>query len=137
MTIQALSNSNVSFGHTKTTKNGNEYQKTHTATRVGLGVGLAGAGFCGYCANLATKDSGFKRDIAKALVGVRNEFMSGKFPMSKTGATKFAKACFPTGMGIVLGGIAVLCLGVGALVNKAINHHRAKAADNAAAAQTK
>lgn len=137
MTIQALSNSNVSFGHTKTTKNGNEYKKTHTATRVGLGVGLAGAGFGGYCANRAIKDTGFKRAMAEALVDVRKEFMSGKFPMSKTGATKFAKACFPTGMGIVLGGIVLLGLSVGALVNKAINHHRAKAADNAAAAQAK
>lgn len=130
MSIQALSNNNVSFGHTKTTKKGNEYKKTHAATRTGLAVGVAAAGYGAYSVKLAVKQPQSKRAIQNYILQVRESFMQSG--MTKNVAGKVAKNLYKGTLGVVLGGIALTGLVLGAVTNKIINHHRASKADKAA-----
>ncbi len=117
MSIQA-----VSFGKTVTTKKGNEYKKTHAGTIAGAAVGL---GLTGVELYKLTKTSKLKRIIADA-------YSKLKETMPKEQAAKFAKRTAKAGLGVGIAVTVLAYLGLGALVNKGINHYRAKSADKAA-----
>lgn len=134
MAIHAVSNNNVSFGHIKTTKKGNEYRKTHAATRTGLAIGLLGASVAAYQMKKTFNAPDIKRMIAEKVVGLRNHLMSAFPSATKAQAGKLAKlgskAVFAApAVFILLGNLAI-----GASVNKIINHRRAKAVDKQAEA---
>lgn len=120
-----MSIQSVSFGKTITTKNGNEYKKTHAATITGAAVG---AGLGTINSSRFVNSMAGKREIAKI-------YSALKETMSKTEAKRFTKySAIP---GSIAAGAALtgtIGLGLGALVNKAINHHKAKVADKKAAA---
>lgn len=129
MPIHSISNNNVSFGHIKKTKKGNEYVKTHAATRTGMAIGLVGAGAAIYSLKSVLKSPDMKRMIGEWLVGIRNHLISVAPSFSKAKAGKAAKVLFKAGVAAPVVGIFLTNLIIGASVNKIINHHRAKAAD--------
>lgn len=118
MTIQP-----VSFGKIATTPKGNEYKKSHVGTITGT---IAGLGFGAYNVQQAMKPQNsmrIKRILAPA-------YASLKQTLPKETAMKLIKnVSIPIGvtMGVAFWG--ALGLGVGALVNKAINHHKAAVVD--------
>ncbi len=116
----------VSFGKTVTTKKGNEYKKTHAGTITGAAICLGAAGLNMYNLHKFSKTSKLKRVIGQI-------YSSYKQVMPKEQAAKFAKRTFKTSVGITFAVPVLGYLGLGALVNKAVNHYRAKAADKAAA----
>ncbi len=128
MSIQSISN--VSFG--AKTQKGNEYKKSHVGTIAGT---VAGAGTGVYGAykfgSLMKKNSGFKKAIMPALADIRNILMeAGK---TKAQATKKLKSMIKAGHIANTLTWTLIGLGIGALVNKAINHAKANKADKAAA----
>ena len=123
-----MSIQSVSFGQTITTKNGNEYKKTHAGTIAGAAAGL-GVGTCSVynCVKPKVKME-IKRELAKAYIQLKQI-------VSKEKALKITKkVTLPVSLATAVGIWTVAGLGLGALVNKAINHHRAKVADKKAAA---
>ena len=121
MSIQA-----VSFGKTVTTKKGNEYKKTHAGTIAGAAVGLGAAGVNVYNLKKLRKTSVFKR-----MIGQMYSTYKTKAKMPKEQAAKAAKRTAKTSIGIYIAMPLLAALALGALVNKAVNHYRAKAADKA------
>lgn len=128
MTIQA-----VSFGQTAVTKNGNEYQRTNTATKIGTGVGAAygvlNASAAGYMAAKNDLPKGFKNMFLNSYKALR-ELLPAK--EAKNLVKRNAKMSVAIGipMGIIV--YTLVGLGIGAAVNKVINHKRAAKADAAA-----
>ena len=124
-----MSIQSVSFGKTVTTKNGNEYKKTHAGTITGAALG---AGFGSYVAYSGIKGSA-TMEIKRAFVPT---YAKLKTIMPKEKALKMMKkAVIPGGIALGSAIAAATIFGLGALVNKAINHHRAKVADKKAAAE--
>lgn len=123
-----MSIQSVSFGKTVTTKNGNEYKKTHAGTITGAALG---AGFGSYVAYHAKTP--VSMDLKRQYVKTYKRL---KETMPKKEALKFMKkVAIPVGVAIGSVIAAGTIFGLGALVNKAINHHRAKVADKKAAAE--
>lgn len=133
MSIQAVSNNNVSFGHIKTTKKGNEYKKSHFATRVGVLSGLAASAGLGCTIQKALSIPECKSFFKKVIVDVRNNGIANG--MSKKFATKFAKLTLPMGFAAISTGFVLTGLIVGAGINKIVNHIKAHNADKSAAKQ--
>ena len=123
MSIQA-----VSFGKTVTTKKGNEYKKTHAGTITGAALGLVATGINVYNLNKLRKTYELKRIIADA-------YSKLKTAMPKEQAAKIAKLSVKTPAALSIAIPLFGYFGLGALVNKAVNHYRAKAADKAAQAE--
>lgn len=118
MTIQP-----VSFGKIATTPKGNEYKKSHVGTITGT---IAGLGFGAYNVQQAMKPQNsmsIKRILAPA-------YASLKQTLPKETAMKLIKnVSIPIGVTMGLAFWGAIGLGIGALVNKAINHHKAAVVD--------
>lgn len=125
MSIQA-----VSFGKTVTTKKGNEYKKTHAGTIAGAVAGLGVTGINVYNLNKLRKTSVFKR-----MIGQMYSSYKTKAKMPKVQAAKAAKLSAKASAALYIAVPLLGYFGLGALVNKGINHYRAKAADKAAQAE--
>lgn len=123
MSIQA-----VSFGKTVTTKKGNEYKKTHAGTITGAALGLAATGINVYKLNKLRKTS-----VIKRMIGGMYSTYKAKAKMPKLQAAKAAKRTAKASVALYIAIPLLGYFGLGALVNKAVNHYRAKAADKAAA----
>lgn len=128
MTIHALNN--FSFGKVNTTKNGNPYNKTHIATKIGLLSGMGYAGYALYGIKKSMKDPATVNSMLRTLVQQIHQLQASG--IEKTTAKKVAKTSFKTGIVTVIAGTVLLGLTIGACVNKLINIHRARKADKLA-----
>ncbi len=128
MTIQALNN--VSFDQINTTKNGNPYNKTHIATKIGLLSGMGYAGYTLYGIKKSMKDTATVKSVLRKLVPEIQRLQASG--IEKATAKKIAKAGLKSGIGTVIAGTVLLGLTIGACVNKLINIHRARKADKLA-----
>lgn len=128
MSIQAMSN--VSFG--ATTKNGNDYKKTHVATIAGTAVGTGIGGLGVYnLTKLMKKEPIIKRAMTTTLTDLRRVFMEGG--KTKAQATKMMNRTFKSGIALGVVSWALVGLGIGAGINKIINNHKAAKVDKATA----
>ncbi len=134
MAIQA-----VSFGQTAVTKNGNEYERTNKATKIGrnigLGYGLLSSAAVGY--KIATKNppEKFKNALISTYKNLRQSLLSPE--EAKDVLKRSAKAGAAIGFSIGIALCTLVGLGIGAAINKIINHKRAAKADAVANALVK
>lgn len=128
----------VSFGQTAVTKNGNEYQRTSKATKIGAGVGatwgLLNASAMGYMAAKNDLPKGFKNTFLNSYRALREFYPAAE---AKNLVKRSAKMSFAMGIPMGIIGSTLIGLGIGAAVNKVINHRRAAKADAVANAIVK
>lgn len=131
MEIQA-----VSFGQKAVTKNGNEYQRTSKATKIGAGVGAAwgvlNASAMGYMAAKNELPTGLKKIFLNTYKTLR-EFLP--IAEAKNLTKRNAKISLAIGIPMGIAVVTLIGLGIGAAVNKIINHKRAAKADAVANAK--
>lgn len=121
MSIQSVSN--VSFG--ATTKNGNDYKKTHAATIAGTAVGGATGFSLAYTGAKTLKTVAGKKEY---ILGMKN-MLKNMPTLFKGKNAKIIKGSIAA----VTVASALVGLGIGAGTNKIINHNKAAKADKAAA----
>ena len=115
MTIQA-----VSFGKIAKTKKGNDYKKSHVGTVTGA---ITGTAFGTYCASKYLNSFAAKRNLVTT-------YNALKETVPKEKALKLVKRLVvPMGAGLGVAFWGMIGLGIGALANKAINHHKAAVVD--------
>ena len=123
MSIQA-----VSFGKTVTTPKGNEYKKSYVGTIAGT---LAGLGMGSYSAYRNLKPQ-VSMPIKRALA---TTYSALKQSLPKENALKLVKnVTLPIGLAVGVAIFGTIGLGIGALINKGINHYLANRADKKAEA---
>lgn len=122
-----MSIQSVSFGKTVTTKNGNEYKKSHAGTITGAAAGFGVGTFLVYNCVKPKAPMAIKRSLAKAYIQLK------QIVPKQTALKLTKKVTFPLSLATAVGVYTAAGLGIGALVNKAINHHKAKVADKKAA----
>lgn len=134
MAIQA-----VSFGKTAVTKNGNEYQRTSKATKIGAGVGatwgLLNASTTVYLAARNKMPQQFKNIYLNTYKALRENNFTRE--IAKNTVKRGAKAAIAIGIPMGIAVVTLIGLGIGAAVNKIINHKRAAKADAVANAIVK
>lgn len=113
MTIQSVSN--VSFG--AVSKKGNEYKKSHAATITGAAMGAMGA------TGVALNRNMLKKSFALMADAGAPKFIQTLAKNPKTAIVVWAATSF------------LVWLGIGAGINKIVNHNKAAKADKAAEAQ--
>lgn len=123
-----MSIQSVSFGKTVTTKNGNEYKKSHAGTIAGAAAGFGVGAFSAYSCVKPKVSRNIKRELAKAYIQLK------QIVPKETALKLTKKVTLPVSLATAVGIWTVAGLCIGALVNKAINHHKAKVADKKAAA---
>lgn len=132
MAIQA-----VSFGKTAVTKNGNEYQRTSKATKIGAGVGAAwgllNTSTTVYKAARNKMPQQFKNIYLNTYKALRENNFTRE--IAKNTIKKSAKTAIAIGIPMGIAFTTIVGLGIGAAVNKIINHKRAAKADAVANAK--
>lgn len=133
MTIQAINSTsnNISFGKTKKTARGNEYQVSNIARTTGGTVGLLSGALAAKLAANTFKTTGGKRMFIQSLNNIGKDLsILGK------GAERHKNAS--NGIKAICAGIALIGMFVGAAIGGTIDSHnnqkRAKAVDKAAKA---
>lgn len=135
MAIQA-----VSFGQKAVTKSGNEYERTSKATKIGAGIGLGygllNSGVAGY--KMATKNppKKVKNQLLNTYKNLRQSLYFSP-EEAKNVVQRTAKAGVAIGLPVNIAVSTLIGLGIGAAVNKIINHKRAAKADAVANALVK
>lgn len=128
----------VSFGQTAVTKNGNEYQRTSKATKIGAGVGatwgVLNASAMGYMAAKNELPQKYKNIFLNSYKALRKIL---PIEEAKYVAKRNAKISLAIGLPMGIIGSTLIGLGIGAVVNKVINHRRAAKADAVANAIVK
>lgn len=127
----------ISFGQKAVTKNGNEYQRTSTATKIGAGVGAA----WGLLSASTTAYKAVKNDLPQQFKNIYlntyRDLRENNFTreIAKNTVKKTAKAAIAIGIPVAVAITTLIGLGIGAAVNKIINHKRAAKADAVANAK--
>ena len=134
MAIQA-----VSFGKTAVTKNGNEYQRTSKATKIGAGVGatwgILNSSAMVYMAAKNKMPQQFKNIYLNTYKALRENNLTRE--IAKNTVKKSAKTAIAIAIPMAVAFTTIVGLGIGAAVNKIINHKRAAKADAVANAIVK
>ena len=132
MAIQA-----VSFGQKAVTKNGNEYQRTSKATKIGAGVGatwgILNSSAMVYMAAKNKMPQQFKNIYLNTYKALRENNFTRE--IAKNTVKKSAKAAIAIGVPTGIAVATLIGLGIGAAVNKIINHKKAAKADAVANAK--
>ena len=127
----------VSFGKTAVTKNGNEYQRTSKATKIGAGVGatwgILNSSAMVYMAAKNKMPQQFKNIYLNTYKALRENGVD--LNLAKNTVKKSAKAAIAIGVPTGITFTTIVGLGIGAAVNKIINHKRAAKADAVANAK--
>ncbi len=131
MSIQSVNSVNFT-SKTAHTKNGNEYEKTRVGKYIGMGAGAAiGAGVPAYLLYNRNYKMYLKRQLVEMRNNIMQELQKEGIKSSKMSAKTISK--WLKAIPVVAGALTLLVgLGIGAIVDGAINHSRAKKADKIA-----
>lgn len=131
MTIQTINSTgnNVTFGKTKKTARGNEYQVSHFSRTTGGAVGLLSGALAAKVAANSLKTTSGKRMFIQSLNNMGKDLsvlgeVGQRSKIAKTGIKTICALIAATGMFV---GAAI-----GGTIDSHNNHKRAKAADDAA-----